>query len=279
MCLIFASSEVRRFYCITGGNVVKSDRKKKISEETREKAMIFRSHRGGVYYTPENTMPAFRAALAQKFEQIETDPQYTKDGVIVLMHDSTINRTCRHDDGSVIGQPMRVCDMTYAELLNYDAGIHKGMQFKGTRIPRLEELLELLDGTDVLLDLDKKITAEEIDPLLHLVEKYNVKVEFSCADTARIRKILSILPDALINYDGKNTEEELKKIAALVPRERLSVWVYLDKPNFAWLTDRDKASPEVCERVRKYAALGIANVNCAEDVREAMLLGADVIEV
>ena len=241
--------------------------------------MIFRSHRGGVYYTPENTMPAFRAALDSKFEQIETDPQYTKDGVIVLMHDSTINRTCRNKDGTVIEKPLRVCDMTYDDLLNYDAGIHKGIRFKGTRVPRLEELLELLNDTDVLLDLDKKITADEIDPLLDLVKRYNVNVEFSCADTARIQKILSVLPDARINYDGKNTEEDLRKIAALVPRERLSVWVYLDKPNFAWLTDRDKASPEVCARVRKYAALGIANVNCAEDVREAMLLGADIIEV
>ncbi len=241
--------------------------------------MIFRSHRGGVYYTPENTMPAFRAALDSKFEQIETDPQYTKDGVIVLMHDSTINRTCRHNDGTVIEQPLRVCDMTYDELLNYDAGIHKGPQFKGTRVPKLEELLQLLDGTDVLLDLDKKITTAELDPLLSLVKKYDVTVEFSCADTARIQKILSVLPDARINYDGKNTEKDLAEIASLVPRERLSVWVYLDKPNFAWLTDRDKASPELCARVRKYAVLGIANVTFPEDVREAMLLGADIIEV
>ena len=241
--------------------------------------MIFQAHRGVSTEYPENTMPAFRAALDSKFEQIETDPQYTKDGVIVLMHDSTINRTCRHEDGTVIETPLRVCDMTYDDLLNYDAGIHKGIRFKGTRVPRLEELLELLNDTDVLLDLDKKITADKIDPLLDLVKRYNVNVEFSCADTARIQKILSVLPDARINYDGKNTEEDLRKIAALVPRERLSVWVYLDKPNFAWLTDRDKASPEVCARVRKYAALGIANVNCAEDVREAMLLGADIIEV
>jgi len=169
--------------------------------------------------------------------------------------------------------------MTHEELMKYDAGIHKGLRFKGTRVPKLEELLQLLDGTDVLLDLDKKIATAEMEPLLRLVGNYHVKVEFSCADTARIRKILSVLPDARINYDGKNTEEDLAEVASLVPRERLSVWVYLDKPNFAWLTDRDKASPGLCARVRKYAALGIANVCCPEDVREAMLLGADIIEV
>ena len=241
--------------------------------------MIFRSHRGGVFYTPENTMPAFRAALDNKFEQIETDPQLTKDGVIVLMHDITINRTCRHEDGSEIRQPLRVCDMTYDDLMEYDAGIHKGIAFKGTRVPKLEELLYLLEGTDVLLDLDKRIPTEAIDPLLELVKKHNVKTEFSCADSARIQKILSVLPDAYINYDGRNTDEDLAKIASLVPRERLSVWVYLDRPNFAWLTDREKASQTLCERVKKYAALGIANVNCPEDVREAILFDPDIIEL
>ena len=107
----------------------------------------------------------------------------------------------------------------------------------------------------------------------------DVKVEFSVKDTARIRTILARFPEAYINYDGDTKEADLEAVLALVPRERLSVWVYLDKPNFAWLTDRDNASPAVCARVKKYATLGIANVSAPEDVREAMLLGADMIEV
>lgn len=241
--------------------------------------MIFRSHRGGTYYTPENTMPAFRAAFEAGFEQIETDPQFTRDGVIVLMHDGTINRTCRNADGSPIERELRVCDLTYAELMEFDAGIAHSEKFRGTRVPRLEELLELLDGSDVLLDLDKKIPTEEIDPLLDLVSRYNVKVEFSTADLKRIKRILARIPDAYIDYDGVNTDETLAEVTSLVRPERLSVWVYLDKPNFAWLVDRDKASPAVCERVKKYATLGIANVCCPNDVREAFLLGADIIEV
>lgn len=85
--------------------------------------MIFRSHRGGTYYTPENTMPAFRAAFEAGFEQIETDPQYTRDGVIVLMHDRTVNRTCRNADGSPIERELHVRDLTYAELMEFDAGV------------------------------------------------------------------------------------------------------------------------------------------------------------
>ena len=87
------------------------------------------------------------------------------------------------------------------------------------------------------------------------------------------------MPEAYINYDGVNTEEALSEVSKLVSREKLTVWIYLDKPNFAWLTDRDKASEELCARVKKYATLGIANVNCAEDVYEAIKFGADVVEV
>ena len=79
--------------------------------------MHFRSHRGGVYYTPENTMPAFRDALAKGFDAIETDPTLTKDGVIVLSHDAAVNRCLRHADGSVIEEQQRIVDLTYEQLM------------------------------------------------------------------------------------------------------------------------------------------------------------------
>ena len=241
--------------------------------------MLYRSHRGGVYYTPENTMPAFRAAMEQGYAYIETDPCFTKDGVIVLHHDGTINRTCRHADGSKIEKPIRLCDLTYAELTEYDAGIALGEQFRGTRVPRLEELLALAEGTDVIIALDKKITAEAIDPLLDTVAKYRTKVCFSCKDAERILRIQARFPDAGIDYDGQTTEEDLRRITSLVKRENLLVWLYLDKPNFAWLTDRYKASAENCARVKKYARLGIGNVNNACDVKEALEYAPDVLEV
>lgn len=239
--------------------------------------MQFRAHRGHAA-CPENTMPAFRKALETGFEQIETDPQLTRDGVIVLMHDSSVNRTCRNGDGSPIDREVLVAESTYEELLAYDAGVAFGEEFRGTRIPRLEELLELLDGSDVLLDLDKKIPTHNLDPLLELVSRYNVRVEFSCGDTGRIRKILSRCPNARINYDGQTTEELLAGLCALVPGDQLTVWMYYDNPNFAWLTDRYKTSPENCARVKKYARLGIANILNTYEMRDAIRWGADVIE-
>lgn len=241
--------------------------------------MIYRSHRGGVYWTPENTMPAFWDALEQQYEYIETDPCYTKDGKIVLFHDPTLNRTCRNADGSALTEPVYLKDLTYEELMAYDAGIAWGEQFRGTRIPLLEELLATAEGTDVIIALDKKIGTQELNPLLELVAKYNTRVSFSCQDTARILAIQKRFPDAMIDYDGNTAEADLKAITALVKRENLLVWLYMDKPNFAWLTDRYKVSPENCARVKQYARLGIANINNPCDLREALKYDPDVVEV
>ena len=239
--------------------------------------MQFRAHRGYTGY-PENTIPAFKKAIEEGFEQIETDPNYTKDGVIVLLHDYTINRTLRNNDSSFIEQEILLSDITYEELLQYDAGIAWGDEFRGTKIPRLEELLELLDGSGVVLDLDKKISTDKLDEMLELVKRYNVQVEFSCGDTERIEKILSVMPQALINYDGNTTRKQLEEICKLVPRDQLTVWMYYDNPSFAWLTDRYKASFENCARVKRYARLGIANVRTPYEMRDAVRFGADIIE-
>ena len=239
--------------------------------------MQFRAHRGHKDY-PENTIPAFKKAIECGFEELETDPVTTRDGVIVLMHDNTINRTCRNADGTEIEAPVAVEECTYEELLQYDAGIARGEQFKDTKIPRLEELLQILDGTDILLDLDKKIKTEDMDALLQLVSRYNVKIEFSCGDATRIKKVLSVLPNALINYDGNTTDKQLSEISSLVPKGNITVWMYYDNPGFAWLTDRYKASPENCARTKKYARLGLANIRNTYEMIDAIRFGADVIE-
>ena len=241
--------------------------------------MLYRSHRGGVYWTPENTMPAFLDAMNRKYDHIETDPCFTKDRKIVLLHDETLNRTCRSADGAPLSAPVYCKDLTYEELLTYDAGIAWGEQFRGTRIPLLEELLAAAEGTDIIIALDKKITTHELDPLLDLVTKYNTRVCFSCKDTERIRVIQQRLPDAMIDYDGNTTEEDLEEVTALVKKENLLVWLYMDKPNFAWLTDRYKVSPENCARVKKYARLAIGNINNPCDLREALEYAPDMVEV
>lgn len=75
------------------------------------------AHRGWSTKYPENTMPAFRAALELGVDQLETDVRVTKDGELVLIHDGTVDRTT---DGTG-----RVYDMTFEELQQLDAGSWK----------------------------------------------------------------------------------------------------------------------------------------------------------
>jgi glycerophosphoryl diester phosphodiesterase len=98
------------------------------------------AHRGGAGLWPENTMEAFRGAIALGCSHLETDLRVTRDGVIVVMHDARLERTT---DGS--GE---VSAYTLAELERLDAGYHfspDGKSFpwrgKGLRIPAFSELV------------------------------------------------------------------------------------------------------------------------------------------
>lgn len=244
--------------------------------------MRFRSHRGGVYYTPENTMPAFRAALEEGFDHIETDPILTKDGVVILFHDSVLHRVLRNPDGSEIKKEIFIKDLTYEELKKFDAGIAKGAAFRGTVVPTLEDLLSLVEGKDVLICLDKFMKqhdGEELDAFFEILRRYDAKVSFLVETMDQIEKVQSRMPDARIDWDGPSTDEALKEVTSRVADENLVVWLYLDKPNFSWLAANRKCSKENCERAKRYARLGIANVNNPYDVREALAFDPYIIEI
>ena len=245
--------------------------------------MHFRSHRGGVYYTPENTMPAFHDALAQGFDVIETDPILTKDGVVILFHDGVLHRVLRNADGSKVEEQRLITELTYDEILQYDAGLAKGEAFRGTKVPRLEELLALAEGKDVRICLDKFIKqhdGEELDAFFALLGRYNTKVSYLVETFEQIEKVLTRDPNARIDWDGLSDEETLKAVCAKVKYENLVVWLYMDKPNFAWLKEPlRKTSTENCARVKQYARLGISNVSNPSDVKEAFDFEPYIIEV
>ena len=93
-------------------------------------------HRGAKASAPENTLPAIEEAHRQGATWIEFDAKLTKDGVPILMHDETLNRTTS-GTGDVAGH-------TLAQLRELDAGAWFGPKFKGTRIPTLEEAMALM---------------------------------------------------------------------------------------------------------------------------------------
>ena len=104
--------------------------------------------RGACVRAPENTMPAFVAAREDGARWIETDVKLTEDGVPVLMHDDTLDRTTN-------GQGL-VADKSWADMQNLDAGSWFASEFAGTRIPRLEELLVFARQANMRLNLEIK---------------------------------------------------------------------------------------------------------------------------
>lgn len=131
------------------------------------------AHRGYHVQAPENTMPAFAAAAEAGYLFLESDVHFTKDGVAVLCHDSTINATARNADGSKIVGVKSIQFMTYEELLQYDFGIAAGEAYRGTRIPTFREWIAFCREADVTpyIELKSRMTAEQVQTLMQLVEE------------------------------------------------------------------------------------------------------------
>lgn len=101
------------------------------------------NHRGYNSIAPENTIPAYKLSKEMGFLWVETDVRWTSDGVPVLLHDQTINRTARNADGTTIENDIYIKDITYEQALTYDFGIKKGETYRGTKIPTYAEFLAL----------------------------------------------------------------------------------------------------------------------------------------
>lgn len=107
------------------------------------------AHRGWYNKYPENTMPAFRAAVELGVDQVETDVRISADGELVLIHDATLERTT-NGTGKVI-------DKTLEELRALDAGIWKSLEFKGYQIPTFKEFMEYFATVpNMTLDIELK---------------------------------------------------------------------------------------------------------------------------
>jgi len=94
------------------------------------------AHRGCRSLYPENTLPGFKKAIELGVDAIEFDVHPTKDRQLVVTHDDTLER-CSNGTGPVH-------DLTLAELKALDFGAWKGEAFRGTRIPALDEVLDLI---------------------------------------------------------------------------------------------------------------------------------------
>jgi len=106
------------------------------------------AHRGAAGTYPENTMVSFYEANRSGADGIELDVQLSKDGIPVVIHDETLNRTT---NGSGF-----VKDQTMVEMKKLNAGYKFGNHGKVTPIPTLQEVLEWVQHTDLYCNIELK---------------------------------------------------------------------------------------------------------------------------
>lgn len=128
------------------------------------------AHRGASDIAPENTIASVKSALNLNPDAIEIDVQQTLDSVIVLMHDTTLDRTTNGDG--------LVKNKTLKHISSLDAGSWFSSDFTNEKIPTLESVLKLIDGKCELIIEIKK--GHEFYPnieehILKLIKKYNAE--------------------------------------------------------------------------------------------------------
>ena len=164
-------------------------------------------HRGAELEAPENTEPSYRLAAKQGSKTVETDVCFTEDGVPVLLHDDTIDRT---SNGSG-----NVEDFTLEELKALDFGSWKSETYAGTKIMTLEEFFDLLKDLDLNAYVEIKIDFAFTDDYaktitdLALEKEVTDRVTWISFSADNLRKIGAVLTSARLGVIGNDLSEDI----------------------------------------------------------------------
>lgn len=155
------------------------------------------AHRGLSADAPENTLYAFSDAISVGADFIELDVQQTRDGVLVVMHDSNLKRTT--------GVNKNIWDVDYADIQNLDAGSWFDPAYANARIPTLEETLQFVDKR-ARLNIEIKPTKHGSDTLEQDVAELITQYQYTdaCYVTSfsygSLKKVKEVNPEIHTGY-------------------------------------------------------------------------------
>ncbi len=183
------------------------------------------AHRGASGRAPENTLQAVDQAHDLGISWVENDVQRTKDGALVVIHDTDLKRTTDAEDVFPDRAPWHVGDFTAAELARLDAGSWKDPRFKGTRIPTLTQYLRRVqkNGQNLLMEIKEPelypgIEHDVLKVLGHenWLDRGHVKhrlvIQSFSADS--VRTVHALRPDIKTGYLGTPPVADLARYAA-----------------------------------------------------------------
>ena len=153
------------------------------------------AHRGFNTVAPENTLPAFGAAIALGAEEIELDVRFSSDGVPVVCHDDRLDRV---SDGTGLVQ-----DKTFSELKALDFGSRFSERFKGLQIASFEEVLAKFSRQTIINlhiknfgPAEEKYPADKFQKIVDLLEKYDfLDNVYLMATSGVMETAMEIAPD------------------------------------------------------------------------------------
>ncbi|USD59663.1 glycerophosphoryl diester phosphodiesterase [Vibrio sp. SCSIO 43140] len=191
-------------------------------------SVIFVGHRGVAGTHPENTMVSIQAAKQLDMKWVEVDVQPTKDNVLVVCHDHTVNR-CSNGKG-------RVDELTLKELQALDFGSWKSAEFQGESIITLEALLEFCGANDMSINLEVKVDSH--DPA-YVVSLLKTELEKSAFNKSNLI-ISSFSNDVMRELHQAELGIRLGVLAKRVNRKTLAtildVNAFSCHLNYKWLT-------------------------------------------
>ncbi len=256
-------------------------------------AFDLQGHRGARGLAPENTLAAFRLALALGVTTLETDLAVTKDGVVVLGHDPRLNPDLvRGPDGQWIAAPgPAIRSLTRAELERYDIGrINPASKYAsqfpqqkpvdGERIPTLAALYAMA-GPNVRFNIETKIDPAKPDETLDPVQFTRVVVDVIRAANAAERTTLQSF-DWRTLLEARRIAPEIKTACLTIESNNMDTVRRTTGQPSAWLGGLDLAAAGgSLPRLVKAAGCAVwspfwRNVT-ADSVTEAHGLGLKVI--
>ncbi len=150
------------------------------------------AHRGASAYAPENTLAAFELALQQGAPAIELDVKLSADGHVVVIHDSTVDRTTNGKG--------KVARLSLAELRALDAGSFFSEKYRGEKIPTLEEVFDLVGKRALInIELTNYTTPRDslVEEVCRLVREHHMEenVLFSSFLPRNLHQAAILLPE------------------------------------------------------------------------------------
>jgi glycerophosphoryl diester phosphodiesterase len=165
------------------------------------------SHRGEHLSHPENTLPAFQAAIDAGADYFELDVRTTYDGHLILMHDGTVDRTTNGKG--------RVRDLTFDQIRSLDAGVKFDPKFTGTKVPTFEEALALAHGKIGVYVDSKDITPVALVAALEKADMLDKVVVYG--GSGFLKKVQELRPAVKIMPEADSAENLQRLVTDLHP--------------------------------------------------------------